>query len=1081
MTLLSVANFYQIGGTLQRDAPSYVTRRADEELYHNLGQGRFCYVLTSRQMGKSSLMVRTAERLRKHSCTVVILDLTAIGQNLTAEQWYEGLLNELGKQVRLEDELEKFWFKHEHVAPLRRWMRALIELVLPRCAGPLVIFIDEIDAVRSLSFSTDEFFAGIRELYNQRAQKPLLGRVAFCLLGVAAPSDLIRDARTTPFNIGQRIKLRDFTEAEAEPLVKGLGRPTELGMTLLKRILYWTGGHPYLTQLFCKEVAVKRWVCDSGGVDRICEELFLSRLARESDPNLTFVRDYLLSEEKQRVKLLELYGRIQRRERVRDDETEPLMSTLRLSGIVRGENGCLVLRNRIYAHAFDRAWIDDHMPNAELERQRKAYRRGQLRATAISAVIILLLGGATLVTLRARQQAEAAQGRAEAGERESRQLLYAARMTLAWQAWESGNVALVSDLLQRANERALTGFEWGHLWQLCHSDLQTLSLPDEIWTVAYSADGQRLAAGSRDGTISLWQARTANAPRTFKAHDGSVNALAFLPDSRTLVTGGDDHQLKLWDTLTGEPLAELGNHANEVHSVVVAPKRQWLISGSEEDGTVKIWGMSSRQLLGTFSTDEETMVSLALSPDEKTLALGSRLGSVELWELKSPTQARRLTVLDNQLDGTPVNALSFSPDGRWLAAVRADETIKFWTSQGQPAPFSFNKPGTALAFAPAGTRFALAQADKSVRLWDWNPRSGPQPSSEDFKDEFKGHVGLIRALTFAPDGLSLATGGQDHFLKRWALKQAKAHAPLPTLLNEVQALAFVPQAGEVEAGQLVVAGGNQVQVWATPQRRLLQQWEAHQYPVTALAVAPDGKTLATVGEDGAVKLWQVATGQLLRTLRASGKEMLAVAFSPEGRWLVASGQERLLYVWEAATGREVAVLRGHSEIVRALAFSPQGDTLVSGSNGGIIKFWQVPGWQEQAAWRLEGATREINAVAYAPNGQWLAVASKDGLIHLLDAATRKVVLLLKGHAAPVTQIIFSPDGKRLVSGSEDRTVKIWDAATGQELATFKQLGAAVKAVAFSPTGQMLAAGGNAPTVWLWQAVLPSRTTSWQSP
>src|SRR4029434_9330785 len=123
--------------------------------------------------------------------------------------------------------------------------------------------VDEIDTVRSLPFSTDEFFAAIRECYNRRTEDPAFTRLTFCLLGVASPSDLIRDTRMTPFNIGRRIELTDFTEEEARPLGIGLevgttstpGRPEQEARGLLKRVLYWTGGHPYLTQRLCQAVA----------------------------------------------------------------------------------------------------------------------------------------------------------------------------------------------------------------------------------------------------------------------------------------------------------------------------------------------------------------------------------------------------------------------------------------------------------------------------------------------------------------------------------------------------------------------------------------------------------------------------------------------------------------------------------------------------------------------------------------------------------------------------------------------------------------------------------------------------------
>ena len=110
-------SFYVAGGTLRSGAPSYVERRADKDLFNGLLDGQFCYVLTARQMGKSSLMVRTANKLRDQGIQVIVLDLSAIGQNLTPEQWYNGLLTSMGDQLGLEDELEKnlsYLVTHQH-------------------------------------------------------------------------------------------------------------------------------------------------------------------------------------------------------------------------------------------------------------------------------------------------------------------------------------------------------------------------------------------------------------------------------------------------------------------------------------------------------------------------------------------------------------------------------------------------------------------------------------------------------------------------------------------------------------------------------------------------------------------------------------------------------------------------------------------------------------------------------------------------------------------------------------------------------------------------------------------------------
>lgn len=371
-----MTGFYTIGGTLHHDSPAYVERRADRQLRQVLSAGDFAYVLTSRQMGKSSLMVRTTQELRKHKTKVVILDFTAIGQNVSPEQWYDGLLLGVGRQLDLEDELEDYWMDNQRLSPVQRWFGAIQQVALAKLEEPIVIFCDEIDVVKSLPFRTDEFFAAIRECYNRRIHDPALSRLNFCLLGVATPAQLISDPNNTPFNVGTRIQLQDFTPREAIGLAEGLAPPGQVQIdteALLERILSWTHGHPYLTQKLCRKVAENVAANEQSlnahleQIDTICEETFLSTRAREQDDNLLFVRDMMIRNARDLGSLLERYSQIHEGDEILDDETDDICNHLLLSGIVRLESGKLVVRNRIYADVFDPDWISRVKPVAEVE------------------------------------------------------------------------------------------------------------------------------------------------------------------------------------------------------------------------------------------------------------------------------------------------------------------------------------------------------------------------------------------------------------------------------------------------------------------------------------------------------------------------------------------------------------------------------------------------------------------------------------------------------------------------------------------------------------------------------------------
>ena len=360
---------YQVGGSLTVNAPSYVQRKADSLFYDALKQGEFCYVLNSRQMGKSSLLASTKHRLEQEGFKCSTIDMSIIGTSqITPLQWYKSVVSDLWLGFNLFNKinLKTWWREQEDISlleRLRRFIEELLHLHFPQ--KQLFIFIDEIDSILNLDFSVDDFFGLIRFCYNQRAINHEYKRITFAIFGVATPLDLIQDKKRTPFNIGKSIEIQGFKLQETIPLIKGLEGKVVNPKLILKEILVWTGGQPFLTQKLC-QIVVNEQYKDRNKSPINNYQLLIGDLVRshiinnwelQDEPeHLRTISLRLLENEQTAGRLLGFYQQFLMGEEVIIYDVRE-KSELVLSGLVIISQGKIKVKNKIYEAIFNLDWV----------------------------------------------------------------------------------------------------------------------------------------------------------------------------------------------------------------------------------------------------------------------------------------------------------------------------------------------------------------------------------------------------------------------------------------------------------------------------------------------------------------------------------------------------------------------------------------------------------------------------------------------------------------------------------------------------------------------------------------------------
>jgi WD40 repeat protein len=636
-------------------------------------------------------------------------------------------------------------------------------------------------------------------------------------------------------------------------------------------------------------------------------------------------------------------------------------------------------------------------------------------------------------------------------------------------------------------------------------------------SVAYSPNGKLLAVGGADNQIRLLDAATGKEIRRLAGHQarsfspprnpkspldllvgsvgkGNVTTLAFSPDGKTLASGGWDDLVRLWDVATGKQLRKLDAHRAMVARVAFSPDGKLLASRGGLDGVLRVWdaatGAERFRLEGLSRVNPWRFyreAALAFSADSKTVAVSTRK-AVVLHDTATGKETRRLEGYRDCM------YLAYSPDGALLASGGLDDAKKelyslriYDAATGKElrrCPLPRNEPPTCFAFSPKADKLVAAVAETETFVFDVQSGKVLQRLP---------HYWASR-VAYAPDGKTVVSI-RGATVRTWDQATGKERG-LEFVGHQAGATAVVLAPG----GKLAASGGEDVRLWDLATSKQVRRIAS---PGTALAFAPDGKSLAAVGKGSrTVRVWETATGKEL--FKLTGPRLLrAVAFSPDGKLLASGDEQATVRIWDVATrqqlheidlrcgadslslvfstdGKTLACAGGWNEggVPKGITINLQKRVTITGKEGFFVLLWDVTTGKELR--RFGGLKDKIKAVAFAHDGKALAATSRDGRIALWETATGKELLHILAHPdhtdapfACTPCLAFSPDGKRLASGSTDGTVRLWDAATAKEVARYQGEGG-FHALAFGEGGRTLLTASADTTVTVWDLVNPVR-------
>jgi WD40 repeat protein len=597
-------------------------------------------------------------------------------------------------------------------------------------------------------------------------------------------------------------------------------------------------------------------------------------------------------------------------------------------------------------------------------------------------------------------------------------------------------------------------------------------LPHTGWvrSVSWSPDGNKLAAGTNDGTIRIWDAVSEKMLATFQGykHDDSskngIRSVSWSPDGSKLAAGTNDSTVYIWDTMSGEKLAHLQGHKYWVTSVSWSPDGNKLASASW-DSTVRIWDATSGETLTTFG-GSNSLSSVSWSPDGSKLAFGSDDGAVRIWDvergeplatfggIKAGDSIERRT----EALAMPVRSVSWSPNGSTLAAGFGDGTVRIWgTTLGEPfiTLQGDTRSVSSVSWAPDGSKLASASGGDIVRIWD--------VGSGETLTTLQEHTYRAASVSWAPGGSKLASVSYDNIVRIWDAVSGDLLTTLQDRTDGANSVSWSPDGSKLAT----ISDDDTVRIWDVGSGNLLTTSQGRTDGANSVSWSPDGSKLVFASSDNTIHIWDAMSGETLARLQGHTDRIWSVSWSPDGSKLASASDDKTVRIWDTVTGEPPTTLQGHTDGVWSVSWAPDGSKLASGSGDNTVRIWDAG--RGETLTTLQNSYG-VKRVSWSPDGGKLASVSGNGIVRIWDAGRGETLATLQDYVNEADIVSWSPDGSKLTvtTGTSDQTVHIWDVVRGEAFVTLQGHTGMVLSVSWSPDGGKLASASNDGTVRIWR-------------